>query len=39
MDSPTVKVNGVSVSVDEEGCYNLHDLHAAAVTDGKTFES
>ncbi|MCT7430745.1 hypothetical protein N5V55_16860 [Escherichia coli] len=28
MKYPTVIVNGVSVRVDEDGRYNLNDLHA-----------
>ena len=39
MNYPTVKVNGVSVRVDEEGRYNLNDLHAAAVANGEATES
>ena len=39
MQYPTVSVNGVSVRVDGEGRYNLNDLHAAAVAEGKTTES
>ncbi len=31
MKYPTVIVNGVSVRIDEDGRYNLNDLHAAAV--------
>ncbi|OBY35703.1 DNA-binding protein [Providencia rettgeri] len=34
-----VSINGVSVRVDSEGRYNLNDLHAAAVADGKATES
>lgn len=34
----TVSVNGVSVRVDEEGRYNLNDLHAAAVINGEATE-
>ena len=39
MTYPTVSVNGVSVRVDDEGRYNLNDLHAAAVAEGKATES
>lgn len=39
MTYPTVSVNGVSVRVDHEGRYNLNDLHAAAVAEGKATES
>lgn len=39
MQYPTVAVNGVSVRVDEEGRYNLNDLHAAAVVNGEATES
>ncbi|MBS0909198.1 KilA-N domain-containing protein [Tatumella sp. JGM118] len=39
MQYPTVKVNGISVRVDEEGRYNLNDLHAAAVKNGEATES
>lgn len=39
MHYPTVSVNGVSVRVDNEGRYNLNDLHAAAVAEGKATES
>lgn len=39
MNHPTVSVNGVSVRVDDEGRYNLNDLHAAAVAEGKATES
>lgn len=39
MTYPTVSVNGVSVRVDEEGRYNLNDLHAAAVAEGNATES
>lgn len=39
MKYPTVAVNGVSVRVDSEGRYNLNDLHAAAVSEGKATES
>lgn len=39
MQYPTVSVNGVSVRVDGEGRYNLNDLHAAAVAEGKATES
>lgn len=39
MTYPTVSVNGVSVRVDNEGRYNLNDLHAAAVTEGNATES
>lgn len=35
----TVSVNGVSVRVDDEGRYNLNDLHAAAVINGQATES
>jgi hypothetical protein len=35
MKYPTVSVNGVSVRVDDYGRYNLNDLHAAAVAEGK----
>ncbi|HAI6608978.1 TPA: hypothetical protein HJT47_000677 [Escherichia coli] len=35
MKYPTVIVNGVSVRVDEDGRYNLNDLHAAAVANGE----
>lgn len=39
MHYPTVSVNGVSVRVDDEGRYNLNDLHATAVAEGKATES
>ena len=39
MKYPTVSVNGVSVRVDDEGRYNLNDLHAAAVAEGNATES
>ncbi|HHN8523977.1 TPA: KilA-N domain-containing protein [Klebsiella quasipneumoniae] len=39
MKYPTVSVNGVSVRVDGDGRYNLNDLHAAAVAEGKATES
>ncbi|WP_145561159.1 KilA-N domain-containing protein [Yersinia mollaretii] len=39
MNYPTVIVNGVSVRVDNEGRYNLNDLHAAAVASGEATES
>lgn len=39
MQYPTVSVNGVSVRIDEEGRYNLNDLHAAAVANGEATES
>lgn len=39
MKYPTVAVNGVSVRVDDEGRYNLNDLHAAAVANGQASES
>lgn len=39
MKYPTVSVNGVSVRVDDEGRYNLNDLHTAAVAEGKATES
>ncbi|WP_447875888.1 KilA-N domain-containing protein [Serratia fonticola] len=39
MTYPTVSVNGVSVRVDEDGRYNLNDLHAAAVAEGNATES
>ncbi len=39
MKYPTVAVNGVSVRIDEEGRYNLNDLHAAAVAEGNATES
>ncbi|EPL0042641.1 KilA-N domain-containing protein [Klebsiella pneumoniae] len=38
MKYPTVSVNGVSVRVDDEGRYNLNDLHAAAVANGEATE-
>ncbi|MBS0854961.1 MULTISPECIES: KilA-N domain-containing protein [unclassified Tatumella] len=39
MQYPTVKVNGISVRVDEDGRYCLNDLHAAAVKNGEATES
>lgn len=39
MTYPTVSVNGVSVRVDNDGRYNLNDLHAAAVAEGNATES
>ena len=39
MQYPTVSVNGVSVRLDDEGRYNLNDLHAAAVANGQASES
>ena len=39
MQYPTVSVNGISVRVDNEGRYNLNDLHAAAVANGQATES
>ncbi|MFY7545445.1 KilA-N domain-containing protein [Enterobacter cloacae complex sp. CDL013] len=39
MHYPTVSVNGVTVRVDGEWRYNLNDLHAAAVAEGKATES
>ena len=39
MTYPTVAVNGVSVRVDDDGRYNLNDLHAAAVSNGEATES
>ncbi len=39
MQYPTVVVNGVPVRVDNEGRYNLNDLHAAAVANGEATES
>ncbi|MEX9896580.1 KilA-N domain-containing protein [Providencia rettgeri] len=39
MNHLKVSINGVSVRVDSEGRYNLNDLHAAAVADGKATES
>ncbi|QPB30582.1 KilA-N domain-containing protein [Citrobacter amalonaticus] len=39
MTYPTVIVNGVSVRVDSEGCYNLNDLHSAAVANGDATEN
>lgn len=39
MKYPTVSVNGVSVRVDDEGRYNLNDLHAAAVANGEATEN
>lgn len=38
MKYSTVSVNGVSVRVDDEGRYNLNDLHAAAVANGEATE-
>lgn len=38
MKYPAVIVNGVSVRVDEDGRYNLNDLHAAAVANGEATE-
>ncbi|EBF7359628.1 KilA-N domain-containing protein [Salmonella enterica] len=38
MKYPTVVVNGVSVRVDNEGRYNLNDLHAVAVANGEATE-
>ncbi len=38
MKYQTVIVNGVSVRVDEDGRYNLNDLHAAAVANGEATE-
>ena len=38
MQYPTVAVNGISVRVDDEGRYNLNDLHAAAVANGEATE-
>lgn len=39
MKYQTVAVNGVSVRVDDDGRYNLNDLHAAAVSNGEATES
>jgi hypothetical protein len=39
MNYPTVSVNGVSVRLDDEGRYNLNDLHAAAVANGEATEN
>ncbi|WP_447871993.1 KilA-N domain-containing protein [Serratia fonticola] len=39
MTYPTVAVNGVSVRVDNDGRYNLNDLHAAAVANGEATEN
>ncbi|PHM52493.1 KilA-N domain-containing protein [Xenorhabdus sp. KK7.4] len=39
MKYPTVAINGISVRVDNEGRYNLNDLHAAAVANGEATES
>jgi hypothetical protein len=39
MKYPTVSVNGVFVRVDEDGRYNLNDLHTAAVATGEATES
>lgn len=39
MTYPTVSVNGVSVRLDDEGRYNLNDLHAAAVANGEATEN
>ncbi|HGH5415694.1 TPA: KilA-N domain-containing protein [Citrobacter freundii] len=39
MTYPTVSVNGVSVRLDNEGRYNLNDLHAAAVANGEATEN
>lgn len=39
MQYPTVAVNGISVRVDDEGCYSLNDLHAAAVANEEATES
>ncbi len=39
MQYPTVIVNGVSVRVDNDGRYNLNDLHAAAVLKGEATEA
>lgn len=36
---PTVKVNGLSIQVDEEERYNLNHLHAASVANGAATES
>lgn len=38
-NTQTVIINGVSVRVDEQGRYNLNDLHAAAVVKGEATES
>ena len=38
MKHQIVIVNGVSVRVDEDGRYNLNDLHAAAVANGEATE-
>ena len=38
MTYPAVAVNGVSVRVDDDGRYNLNDLHAAAVSNGEATE-
>lgn len=39
MKYQTVSVNGVSVRLDDEGRYNLNDLHAAAVANGEATEN
>lgn len=39
MQYPTVVVNGVPVRLDDEGRYNLNDLHSAAVANGQATES
>lgn len=39
MHYPTVNVNGIPVRIDDEGRYNLNDLHAAAVANGEATES
>lgn len=39
MSYPRVSIDSVSVRVDSHGRYNLNDLHAAAVLDGKATES
>ncbi|MGQ5800512.1 KilA-N domain-containing protein [Serratia sp. IR-2025] len=39
MQYPTVVVNGVSVRLDDEGRYNLNDLHSAAVANGEATEN
>ncbi|PHM72266.1 DNA-binding protein [Xenorhabdus sp. KJ12.1] len=39
MKYPTVTINGISVRVDNEGRYNLNDLHTAAVANGEATES
>ncbi|KHE04912.1 KilA-N domain-containing protein [Citrobacter braakii] len=39
MQYPTVVVNGVSVRLDEQGRYNLNDLHSAAVANGEATEN